>query len=160
MTKWWEYECVWGGGGLRKTREVIYDAVEIEAVRGSWLCTYWLLQVSEFICYASSIAGLLPEGHTAVIQRAASTSGACRGERESDRFGEDGEEREGMREGRWGCRRIESVRGGGGVCVCGIKTKGEAKERQIEVVEFRELGTGKGEKKGEEDRNINSFQKT
>lgn len=45
--------------------------------------------------------------------------------------------------------------------MCGIKTKGEAKERQIEVVEFRELGTGKGEeKKGEEDRNINSFLKT
>lgn len=110
--------CMWGVG-VRKTREVIYDAVETEAVRESWLCTYWLLQVSEFICYASSIAGLLPEGHTAVIQRAASTSGACRGGRQSDRFGEEREAREGW-EGRWGCRRIESVEGGRecrGVCV-------------------------------------------
>lgn len=58
------------------TWEVIYDRLETEAVRGSWLCTYWLLQVSEFIRYASSIAGLLPEGHAAMIQGAASTSGA------------------------------------------------------------------------------------
>lgn len=33
--------------------------------------------------------------------------------------------------------------------MCGIKTKGEAKERQIEVVECGELGIGKREgKKG------------
>lgn len=80
-------------GEGENTGEVIYDALETEAVKGSWLCTYWLLQVSEFICYASSIAGLLPEGHTTVIQRAASTSGACRGEGDSG-FGE------GMEQGR------------------------------------------------------------
>lgn len=65
------------------TEEVIYD--DTEAVRGSWLCTYWLLQVSEFICYASSVAGLLPKGHATEIQRAASTSGACK-RGNSDRF--------------------------------------------------------------------------
>lgn len=46
--------------------------------------------------------------------------------------------------------------------MCGIKTKGEAEERQMEVVEQRELNKGKEERqkkeKEKEDRNINSFQ--
>lgn len=50
-----------------------------------------MLQVSEFMCYASCIARLFPEGHTAVIQRATSTGRACEmaGGREGDRFGEE-----------------------------------------------------------------------
>lgn len=99
------------GADGENTGEVIYDALETEAVRGSWLCTYWLLQVSEFICYASSIAGLLPEGHTTVIQRAASTSGACGEERDSDRFGVGKEGARKEWEGSWGCRRRERVGG-------------------------------------------------
>lgn len=119
-------------GGGENTGEVIYDALETEAVRGSWLCTYWLLQVSEFICYASSIAGLLPEGHTAVIQRAASTSGACRGEGDRGKEGMRGEMR--MQEEGW-------QRG-----MSGVNTKGEAKGRQVGIMET-ERGRTKTENK-------------
>ena len=45
---------------------------------------------------------------------------------------------------------MESVEVGGGREVCGIKTKGEPKERQMEVVDWRELDTGReeGQKRG------------
>lgn len=85
-----------------------------------------------------------------MIQRAASTSGACRGEGDS-RFG--GEKEQGRGEKGVEDAGIENAEG-----VCGIKTEGEAKERQMEAVEWRELNTERGgkEKKGEEGKNIYS----
>lgn len=62
-----------------------------------------------------------------MIQRAASTSGACRGERDSDRFGEGGggrgRDERGDEDG-----GVESIEGeGGGVCV-GLRPKGRQKK--------------------------------
>lgn len=50
---------------------------------------------------------------------------------------------------KWEMRMRVFWSGGGRMCVYGgggIKTKGEAKQRQMEVVGCREMGKGKGER--------------